>query len=106
MARRPRWNHSPAFKAKIALDTLRGDKTLAELCEKHDLHANPALRTARAGRLGVNGNGAEIRTPIHGASSRLRGPSVRSEVGREGGQGYDSATDAPMKRAYLSISPE
>jgi transposase len=40
MARRPRRNHSPAFKAKVALDAIRGEKTVAELCEKHDLHAN------------------------------------------------------------------
>ncbi len=24
MSRRPRWNHSPAFKAKVALDAIRG----------------------------------------------------------------------------------
>ena len=40
MARRTRRNHSPAFKAKVALDAIRGEKTVAELCEKHDLHAN------------------------------------------------------------------
>ena len=38
--RRPRRNHSPAFKAKVALDALRGDKTLAELASKHDVHPN------------------------------------------------------------------
>jgi transposase-like protein len=40
MTRRTRRNHSPAFKAKVALDAIRGEKTVAELCEKHDLHAN------------------------------------------------------------------
>ena len=40
MARRLRRNHSPAFKAKVALDAIRGEKTIVELCEKHDLHAN------------------------------------------------------------------
>lgn len=29
-----------AFKAKLALPGLKGDKTLAELAEKHDSHAN------------------------------------------------------------------
>ena len=38
--RRPRRNHSPAFKARIALEALRGDKTLAELATQHDVHAN------------------------------------------------------------------
>jgi transposase-like protein len=35
--RRPRRNHSPEFKAKVALAALKGDKTLAELAEQFDL---------------------------------------------------------------------
>jgi transposase len=38
--RRPRRNHTAAFKAKVALAALKGDKTLAELAEKFDVHAN------------------------------------------------------------------
>ena len=38
--RRPRRNHSDAFKARIALEALRGEKTLAELAAQHDVHAN------------------------------------------------------------------
>jgi transposase len=33
MTRRSRRNHSPQFKAKVALAAVRGDKTLAELAE-------------------------------------------------------------------------
>ena len=40
MSRRPRRNHSPAFKAKVALEALKGEQTLAELMQKHDVHAN------------------------------------------------------------------
>jgi len=40
MARRPRRNHSPAFKAKVALAAIRGDKTLAELAQQFDVHPN------------------------------------------------------------------
>lgn len=40
MRRRPRRNHSPAFKARVALEALRGEKTLAELATQHDVHAN------------------------------------------------------------------
>ena len=32
--RRPRRNHTAAFKAKVALAALKGDRTLAELVEK------------------------------------------------------------------------
>ena len=38
--RRPRRNHSPAFKAKVALAALKGDESLAVLAERFDLHAN------------------------------------------------------------------
>jgi transposase len=38
--RRPRQNHTAAFKGKIAGAALKGDKTLAELAEKFDPHAN------------------------------------------------------------------
>jgi transposase len=40
MSRRPRRNHSAAFKAKVALAALKGDKTLAELAAQFDLHPN------------------------------------------------------------------
>jgi transposase-like protein len=38
MSRRPRCNHSPAFKAKVALAAVRGEATLAELAQRFDLH--------------------------------------------------------------------
>src|SRR3974377_1465029 len=40
MAKRPRRNHSPAFKAKVALAALKGEKTLAELAQQFDVHPN------------------------------------------------------------------
>ena len=40
MARRPRRNHSAAFKAKVALAALKGDKTMSELATQFDLHPN------------------------------------------------------------------
>jgi len=40
MSRRPRRNHSPAFKAKVAIAAIRGDKTLAELAQQYDVHPN------------------------------------------------------------------
>jgi transposase len=36
MTKRPRRNHSPAFKAKVALAAIKGEKTLAELAEQFD----------------------------------------------------------------------
>ena len=40
MSRRPRRNHSAAFKAKVALAAVKGEKTLAELAEQFDIHPN------------------------------------------------------------------
>lgn len=40
MAKRSRRNHSPAFKAKVAVAAVRGDRTLAELAEQFDVHPN------------------------------------------------------------------
>jgi len=38
--KRKRRNHSAAFKAKVALAALKGDKTLAELAEQFEVHVN------------------------------------------------------------------
>jgi transposase len=40
MSRRPRRNHTPAFKAKVALAAIKGEMTLAELAEHFDVHPN------------------------------------------------------------------
>ena len=38
--RRKRRNHSSAFKAKVALAGIKGDRTLADLAEQFDVHPN------------------------------------------------------------------
>jgi transposase len=40
VSRRSRRNHTPTFKARVALAAVRGDKTLAELATQFDLHPN------------------------------------------------------------------
>jgi transposase-like protein len=40
MSKRTRRNHSPAFKAKVALAAVKGDRTLAQLAEQFDVHPN------------------------------------------------------------------
>jgi transposase len=40
MTRRKRRNHSPEFKAKVAIAAIKGDKTLAEMAQQFDVHPN------------------------------------------------------------------
>ena len=40
MSRRPRRNHTPVFKSKVALAAIKGDRTVAELSQQFDVHAN------------------------------------------------------------------
>ena len=40
MTKRARRNHNPALEAKMALAAIKGEKTLAELAELHDVHSN------------------------------------------------------------------
>ena len=40
MTKRTRRNHTPVFKAKVALAAIKGEKTLAELAQQFDVHPN------------------------------------------------------------------
>ncbi len=59
MTRRTRRNHTPAFKAKVALAAIKGEKTLAELAElfrcasepDHDVEGAAARGSGRGVRL-------------------------------------------------------
>jgi transposase len=40
MRKRARRNHTPTFKAKVALAALKNDRTIAQLAEQFDVHPN------------------------------------------------------------------
>jgi transposase-like protein len=43
MSRRPRRNHTAAFKSKVALAALKGDKPLSELAQHFNVHPNQIM---------------------------------------------------------------
>jgi transposase len=47
MSRRPRRNHTPAFKAKVVLAAVKGDRTVAQLAEHFDVHPNQIMLSAK-----------------------------------------------------------
>ena len=49
MTRRARRNHSAAFKVKVAIAAIKGDRTLSELAKQFDVHPNQV--TAWRGQL-------------------------------------------------------
>ena len=61
MSRRPRRNHTPAFKAKVALAAIKGEKTLADLAQQFDVHPNQITQwksRLQEGAAGVFGSDA------------------------------------------------
>ena len=42
--KRSRRNHTPAFKAKVALAAIKGDQTIAELAKRFDVHPNSIVQ--------------------------------------------------------------
>jgi len=60
MSRRARRNHTPAFKAKVALAAVKGDRTIAQLAEHFDVHPNQITAwkaQLEGGASGVFGSG-------------------------------------------------
>jgi transposase len=70
MSKRARRNHSPAFKAKVALAAIRGDRTVAQLADQFDVHPNQIttwkaqLESAAAEVFGPGGGNKSVTPPV------------------------------------------
>ena len=47
MSRRPRRNHTPAFKARVALEAVKCEETLITIAERFDVHPNQITKWKR-----------------------------------------------------------
>ena len=65
MNRRPRRNHTPAFKAKVALAAVKGDRTIAQLAEHFDVHPNQIT----AWKAQLEGGASDVFDPGSAASA-------------------------------------
>ena len=57
-----RRNHNPTFKAKVALEAVRGEETVAQLAARHQVHARQIQawkKTLTGGAAGVFSDGQE-----------------------------------------------
>ena len=86
MSRRPRRNHSPAFKAKVALAAVRGEKTMSELAEQFDVHPNQ-ISTWREQLLQGASNVFDSGEKSEAAAPAIDVKSLHAKIGRKRGAG-------------------
>ncbi len=77
--KRPRRNHSPAFKAKVALEALKGEKTVAQLAAHYDVHANQI--TSWKTQLLENAAGIFGAGAVESATDRERIRELHAKIG-------------------------
>jgi transposase-like protein len=74
MSRRTRRNHTPAFKAKVALAAVKGDRTLAQLAEQFDVHPNQVT----SWKAQLEGGAADVFVPGTGTAASQPVVDVKS----------------------------
>ena len=74
MSRRPRRNHSPAFKAKVALAAIKGERTISQLLDEFDVHPNQ-ITTWKAQ---LEGGAADVFGPGGGAAQSTPAVDVKA----------------------------
>ena len=80
MSRRPRRNHSAAFKAKVAIAAIKGERTIAQIAEQFDVHPNQVTTW----KTQLEGGAADVFGDGHGptdASSFVDVKSLHAKIG-------------------------
>jgi transposase len=72
MSRRPRRNHSPAFKAKVAIAAIKGERTIAQIAEQFDVHPNQVT----AWKAQLEGGAADVFDSGNGGGAASTAPAV------------------------------
>ena len=88
MSRRARRNHSSAFKAKVALAAIKGDRTIAQLADQFDVHPNQ-ITTWKA--------------QLEGGAADVFGPGGRVSAGQPAGRREGSARQDWRADAWRTI---
>jgi transposase len=78
MQRRARRNHTPAFKAQVALAAIKGDRTLSQLAEQFDVHPNQIT----SWKAQLEGGAADVFGPGSGpAQAAVDVKSLHAKIG-------------------------
>ena len=77
-----RKNHSPSFKAKVALEALKEEETTAEIASRYEVHPSQVRTWKKALLEGASGVFERGAVPLRGATGGYCGAAPRMLPGK------------------------